>query len=665
MQKPTNFHSLQTHLAALCSLVCRDVGLTLCIISALMCCGKVPAQVATTEGKRDVSVIEQTFTADASRWSGAPLVKDKFGVYQTPLRGLKTILKSTPYLSEAQVRDIRYEMGIGKPDALAWDQITGTKTDLRYDFGTFDALVNSWKSENVQPLIAVTYCPLPLQPADGSEAWKYPPESMSAWKEINKAYAAHLRNDLHVKGSWFEEWNEPDLSISGKKTFFIGSPEQYRQVFEYGASGIHDGDPAARAGGPAVAYNLAYLSKSGILANPDLNFVSIHAYANYSAQLNRLRSEVIDRAELPLLLTEYASYSTFGLNTPISRHDAAATFFADVNGLLQFQDVPKVYWAQWVDDSLGMLTNGLHRKAIYNAYLLYQTMLPADRVKVTQASRKETGAMAGADEHSAAIVVWNNGNDAVNANVRITNLPFQFGSVRQWFIDKDHASYLDQAPELLTPGGDRHEPLRSGTAQWRGLLLPHSVVFVQASDDSGQSLLSTHRIGAFIRSYYWYKDRLGTSYADFDPHTSIARLGMGRKRRGLAQIGNVYEEPADSLGIQIKTQGRLVDEDKNSLFGIRVDFRNRSGVYDRSVLFCNRICGRERFDVLPWGEKTASPDQTIHQPEMESGRAFTFRLSSIAPEDWDRNGIIVTPILQDAGSNASVRILIRPESTEH
>lgn len=624
----------------------------------MVCCTSVSAQAVGHAKKSGAPVVEIFFTADASRWSGAPLVKDKFGVYQTPLRSLETILKSEPLLEEAQVRDIRYEMGIGKPGALAWDQVTGTASQLRYDFSTFDALVTSWSYAGIQPLFAFTYCPLPLQPASNRDAWKDPPRSMRAWKAVNKAYAAHLRNDLHMEGAWFEQWNEPDLIEHGEKTFFTGSPEQYGQVFAYGAAGIRAGDQDARVGGPAAAYNLEYLSRAGLKTNPNTDFVSIHAYGNYEVQLDRLRSLVMNRPDLPLLLTEFASYPTFGIHAPISRHDAAAAFFANVDGLLRFQDTTKVYWAQWVDDDLGLITDRLHRKAIYNAYLLYQTMLPADRVAVIPHNSKTVGAMAGVDEHLAAIVVWNNGIRPVRVTVQIIHLPFHRGTVRQWFIDKDHASYLDGAQENLTAGGDWHEALRSSTAHWSGLVLPHSVSFVQASDDSEHSFLAPHQIGTFMRSKYWYVNRTGSSYADFDPRTSIARIGMGERKLDLAQIGNVYDRPSNVLRVQVKTQGRFTTEDSNSIFGIRIDFRDRSGGYTDSALYCNRICGLGRSEALPWGEKTALPDHIIRERRMESGREFTIRLSSIAPKDRDRNRIIITPILQDVGPFAKARIVI-------
>lgn len=59
-----------------------------------------------------------------------------------------------------------------------------------------------------------------------------------------------------------------------------------------------------------------------------------------------MRGMLKNRAEVPILLTEYASYDAFGKTVPISRHPGAMRFFKDVEGLLSFTDSPKVYWAQ-------------------------------------------------------------------------------------------------------------------------------------------------------------------------------------------------------------------------------------------------------------------------------------------------------------------------------
>ncbi len=138
MQSSTNHRSWCIPARTLQQILARGGSLFLCVSLSLgVCCRKPTAQTLkqTTEVER--SSVVHSVTADAARRSGPPLVKGKFGVYQTRLRSLNTILRSEPYLTEAQVRDIRYEIGIGKPGALARDQITGDLADPHYDFMHF------------------------------------------------------------------------------------------------------------------------------------------------------------------------------------------------------------------------------------------------------------------------------------------------------------------------------------------------------------------------------------------------------------------------------------------------------------------------------------------------------------------------------------------------
>jgi len=201
-------------------------------------------------------------------------------------------------------------------------------------------------------------------------------------------------------------WNEPDLPGDGGKVFFNGGPADYGRLFAAGAAGVHAGDADAQAGGPAVAWMAGY-AQAMLPGGPD--FASIHGYSNYPAQIGIMRGVVKNQPSLPIFLTEYASYSDFGLLKPSSRHQAAALFFRDVQGLLADTDVAKVYWAQWIDDDLGMVTDDLHRKALFNAYKLYQTMLPVDRNAVTPDGAGGVGLLAASDPHNAGVVLWNEG----------------------------------------------------------------------------------------------------------------------------------------------------------------------------------------------------------------------------------------------------------------
>lgn len=183
-----------------------------------------------------VGVHAQTFHADFSRWAGPPLVKDKFGVYQTPF-----FFKSHPpssfdmtgLLAEAGVHDLRYEMGWGKPDTYAFDQIGGTPAALRIDWTRLDPFVGQLRRAGVSPLFAMTYNPLPLKTGTEWSRWKDVPGSLPAWREINRRYAAHYRA-LGLQTPRYEMWNEPDLPGDGGKVFFNGGPDDYARVAQAG-----------------------------------------------------------------------------------------------------------------------------------------------------------------------------------------------------------------------------------------------------------------------------------------------------------------------------------------------------------------------------------------------------------------------------------------------
>lgn len=600
----------------------------------------------------------QVFHADFSRWAGPPLVKTKFGVYQTPFLKKADLSRAAALLPEAGVQDLRYEMGWGKPDTYAYDQIRGTAADPVIDFSALDPFVLSLKQYGVTPLFAMTYDPLPLKTGTAWQRWKDAPSSLAAWQEIQRRYAAHYRTASGLGGPLYEMWNEPDIPGDGGKMFFSGSPADYTAVFRAGAAGIHAGDPDACAGGPAIAYDLSYAR--AVAAQPNLDFVSIHAYDNYAGQLAGLRDLVKGRPDVPLLLTEYASFTSFGPDAPISRHPAAARFFRDVKGLLALQDVPKVYWAQWVDDGLGMVTHDFHRKALFNAYKMYQTLLPVDRNAVLPDSANGLSALASSDSHTACIVLWNEAAADQVATVFFDHLPFQHGRVQITRIDAAHASYAD-APAAEMLRADDAGKVSSGQAEWTGTVPAESVVLLQAG--GGTSLLRPRNIGTLVHTHYWFPARSADTshpsdtYAGFDPHTSIIRVGQGNRAEGIAQIGIVLDRPAAVLRVEVTRQGPFAAQDANSLFGLRVDYGSEQGGCNKSVLWHSGSYRASRSAALPWGKGGACVDEAFDCPQMNTGVPFLMRIAAAAPRDWNGR-ITLTPILQNMGGGSCARIIL-------
>ena len=605
-----------------------------------------------------------TFAVDFSRWSAdPPLVKTKFGVYQTPLIGRAALLRSLALLREINVQDFRYELGWGKSDVLEPHQVAGTAAAPRLDFSLTNALVSGLGAQNVRPLFALTYCPAPLQTRSDWPAWKDLPRDLTAWQTICRAFAAHFRNARPKPA--YEVWNEPDMPEPNGKMFFSGGPADYDRLYEHAAAGVRAGDANAPVGGAAIAYDLSYFQPLLLAARP-LDFASIHAYDNYAPQIAGLRARLENRPDVPIYLTEYASFTMFGKSAPVSRHPAAARFFRDVAGMLALPDLAKVYWAQWVDDDLGLVTRDGHKKALFNAFKIYG-QLPVDRNAVTPAATAFVGvnALASSDEHNAGVVAWNESEQDRVVTLRLRRLPFARGGVQVFRIDKNHASYGDDpAAENLT--AERQWTFSSGAeTNWTGIVPAQSVVYLKLADRSGRSLLAPTRIGTLTRTHYWFGDRKTNAYADFDARTGIARLGAGTQNAGVAQIGAALENPVRRFTVRVKRTGPFAAEGPNSLFGLRLDFGSRgaSGGYAaRSVLFHGGLYDARRDAVLPWGRGGAAPGAARKEAGMNTGKPFVIDLDKIAPPDWDGRRVLVSFILQNAGAGSRARIALTPDA---
>ena len=597
----------------------------------------------------------QTFTADFGRWSGPPLVKTKFGVYQTPFLPPSTWKKMMPLLQEAGVQDFRYEMAWGKPDAQAFDQITGTAAKPIINFAPIDALAKGLKAMGVHPLFAMTYDPLPLKTNAAWQRWKDVPSHLDAWGRINGSYAAHYRTALGLQAPFYEVWNEPDLPGDGGKVFFNGGPSDYARVYAAAQTGLRSRDPDALIGGPGIAYDTSYVAAA--LAHP-MDFVSIHAYANYADQIRSVRPLLTPHPDLPIFLTEYASFKDFGPAAPISRAEGAAQFFTDVQGLLELSDVPKVYWAQWADDSIGLLTNTLHRKALYNAFKVYQTLLPVDRNAVIPETQGGVSAMASSDDRSAAVVLWNASTASATVTVHLNHLPFPTGVLGISRIDDTHASFVDD-PATENLSIEARQVVTSRAAEWTGTIPAHGVVLLLATGTTGSRLLGPASIGTYVRTHWRFFDRGADSYADYDPRTCIARLGMGTRNFAAAQIGVLLDHPAPRLSIQVARQGMFIHKDANTLFGVRVDYETQHG-WTRSVLWHDGSDNVRRASVLLWGKGGSVVDKAfaVSALKHEMG-AFIMDIAHNAPHGWNGR-ILLTPLLQNAGANVQARLIFRP-----
>jgi hypothetical protein len=491
----------------------------------------------------------QVFNVDFSSFSGPDCVKNKIGVYQTPFMGtagLPPLTSMAPFLIDAGVSDLRYEMGWGKPDAFAYDQIAGTSTNLAIDFTRLDPFVQMLQTNGITPLFAVGYDPVPLKTCSTWQCWKDVPDDLSAWREILKQYAAHYAGDLGLRGIHYEIWNEPDLPGDGGKVFFNGNQSDYGNIYSNGMSGIYAGASDAQVGGPTIAYDTTYLTQSGILKLP-MNFASIHAYGNPSGQISGLLT-ALGGKNAPVFLTEFGSFSTSTPNSPWNYHAGAAFFFNDVKDFLNYPEnvLSKVYWAQWIDDGIGMITYSLHKKAIYNAYKIYQTMLPLNRNAVSPDSFAGVNTLAASGNYNAGVVVWNTNKSEANVAINLNHLPLANGTLELYRIDGTNASYYDNSStENLAVNSQWN--YTGSTSDWTGSVPAQSVVFIvttpfppsvptggKAVADYGQVALSWNASSGAI-SYY-----LRRSTTVGGPYSIIARTTQTNYTDSRVASGSSY-----------------------------------------------------------------------------------------------------------------------------
>ncbi len=403
---------------------------------------------------------------------------------------------------------------------------------------------------------------------------------------------------------------------------------------------FEEGDPDALVGGPAAAWNLSYLAP--LLSQP-LDFASMHSYDNYAPQIGAMRAALAGRPELPIFLTEYASYADLPPNGPQSRHAGAMRFFRDVKGLLTYTDVTKVYWAQWLNagdgPGMGLITWDGHRKALFNAFKIY-SMMPVDRNAVTPDGAQGVNLMASSDNQNACVVLWNESSTDKTVKVDLRRLPFANGVMQLFRINANNASYLDNPASETLRALQTTLVRRASATSWQGNVPAQGVVLLMLFDRTQKVPIKHSPLGTYVRSYHRFNDRNSTAYADFDEKTGTARLGMGDSSGTLAQIGSVIDNPAPRWRVQVEKSSPFQAQ-KGSELGVRLDFQSVTGQYSRSVLFLNSLYTAQT-STLPWNTENPAPGETKLQRPLNTGHSFEIELGAprahgLEPQAGHRN----------------------------
>ena len=605
-----------------------------------------------------------TVTADFAAPADYPLVKDKFGVYNSGIVPVAHYRRDAPLLDEVRPESLRIDLAWGTPWA-GWTTppVAGTVADPQYHFAEMDDIAALLSAHDVRPQWSYCYVPDPLQSRPGR--YRDLPTDLPAWGRILGAFASHYHA---TRPAVFHEiYNEPDNS-----DFFHGTEQDYLEMYRQGALGIRAADPEATVGGPALAFSDSWVDPFLDFVTAQrlpLDYFSFHFYPgvpyrepDIAGVLTSLRDRLDRHPELATTAMHLDEYNAYAIDYPEGgtqgRFGLASALLHNYQYFLSQPYLTEVNWAQFMDTGggnwSGMVSLGGHRKAVFNAYSLYARM-PVDRRQVSITGPAGVEGMASTDGHRATLLLWNRSGHDQTLSVVMAHVPFGHGRFRVYRIDAAHASWGDDPThEKLIPVEERASLPTLGA--WSGPLPSEGVVYLVADDATDRSELTPNPVATVGRVLHYYPDRKKTCYADFDRRTWIARLGMAGEQQGAAIVGVVAEGLPPALAVSAEINGPLRRVDADSLLGLRMDFEV-NGAYVKGVLFHGPSHGHadiytpKRPSPMPWGTKRP-PDQSVRVSDFAR---FQISPAHFAPPHWSGR-VQITFLMRNAGPHAQVKI---------
>lgn len=622
-----------------------------------------------------------------------PLVKTKFNVYDAVVPSMDQFVNAVQIMGELNIETYRIELAWGRRSGYGLqNMITGEPEAMIYDFATLDRIVTDLKSQGVLLHGAYGYCPFPLQGAGGQaaaggrggrgRAGSAAPNDMEKWKEICATVAQHYR-DLGIRMGVNEVWNEPD----GLMSFFSGTEDEYMQMYKSAVEGIRAVDPDAFVAGPASAPELVWhRSFPEFVAKEQLPIdgFTFHHYGSGElgmSMVDKVRAS-LDRYDhfdtTDMIMDEWHSadlIEPWCRNDDVrSTYEGASQLLHDFDMWLTRPELTAVSWAWYLDPAgrggrrggaesenpttcMGLILGTGERKAVFNAWKIYGNM-PVDRKEVRMVGPLR--AMASADKHNAAVVIWNPDPYQRRIDVHLSNLPFETGNARVYRIDAEHASFGDGAPEELAVE-ESFENVDLG-AHWTWLdhiIPPHATIYIELDDGSGLSDLTPVETANVIKVNHYYPSRETPAFADFDRKTWIARLGMADDAMADKEVTVLADQTPDTMTAIVEVDGNLKKLDNNSLLGVRLDYRV-GGVFTKSVLFHGPYHGgvdiydETRNADMPWGTQRQA-DEVI---AVDNLAEFAIPVRRLAPPGWE-DTCQITFIMQNTGAGTRAQIYLR------
>ena len=601
-------------------------------------------------------------SADFSKWEEHPLVK-KFGVYQTPWVRSTELNRDLPKLSQLEARSIRYEMCWGNDYAYGEPSISGTASNWTYRFSTYDNMFQKMRKNTEALIVSHGYCPSIINSGDNRNV----PNDWNAWEKINRDWALHWK-EKNFGNQYIEVWNEPDCGTM----FFLGTMEDYFEIYKHAAPAIVGGNPDLKVGGPVSAINTWHDAFGNFVTQNNLpwDFVSCHAYGTPGWQFSTIHDVLnkYNRKDTEILMTEFAPYGTgeaIWNDGPVEKAEHAMRFFNVVPEFLSTIDLSYVTWAQYIDvvdgngntlvggDKMGLLDGSTgKRKAIFNAFKLYGWM-PLQRAALN--TNTSLQGLASKDDNCVCVVLWNNSTRTMPLSLSLNDIPFSKGTVEVYRIDESHNSWYETHRDNLSPEYTEEINITDGKQELSGTIGEKGVWFVRIMADKDKAPFEPVEMGHVVRTHQYYNDGRDSScpYAYFDAKTWTTSLSLNQKATGWAVVGVTAEGLPDVVRVKQHDSGNLKANGRNAALAVHVEYQTAEG-YTKHIVYSKNKIAATRRQFAPW-ESTTFTSTT----QVEDFSDFDIPLKAEAPEGWTGRAII-TFELSSMGKGAKADIRLMP-----
>ena len=604
------------------------------------------ALVLTGTGGTVMAEEKTTVSIDFSKREGVPLLK-KFALFNSGIVGLDHYKRDAELLDDLRTDSLRIDLYMGsegKPFAHVVDE---NGEELTYHFEELDELVQLLDKHGVRPYWSWSYIPFPLQ-EDGD--WRKGPDNLEEWQDMFREFAAHYK-EAGLRIAYNEVYNEPDCG----DTFFLGTMEDYTELYIRAAKGLKEGNPDAVVGGPSAAF----LNRMGsatvhtfldrvLETEVPLDFFSYHSYGCDTKQyLSRTKEARAILGEYPdfdtteLHLNEYNSQiQPFEASGPAEHALGGATMLTSFELLLDETDVTLAHWAQFMDtgyEPLGSVDVRGRIKAPYWSYWMYSQM-PEERVKVTGLSDAEEEGLhtlASCDDSTACILVWNDSAQTQSADFIWENCPFKEGTCEIYRMEDEMDPYWNTLGDITVSPQSEVDIKEMGDSSSLTLSAGGFVLYrIRKSETASEEKES---VGTMIRKHYYFPERGKSSYSFYDETDSTAYLGMNGEYSARAVVAEELENLPDMVQLDSRFGGQYEEIDANTSFSVRVDYAVGE-TYTKSVLYSFMPINQRRDSTVPWGTGK-EPDSVIICNTLLTGKTWLM-LKENAPEGWNGRAII-------------------------